>query len=61
MKKTVYKTFSNDKFDYFHYRDEYNEERVITFPKTWKMTEKQVLNNLEFYKNQELKKWETEQ
>lgn len=42
MKINVTKVGQNEKEDIFSYRDEFNEEKIIKFPRTMEMTEQEV-------------------
>jgi hypothetical protein len=46
MATNVIKLGSNDNEDIFTYRDDYNEEHLVKFPKYMSMTESEVENYL---------------
>lgn len=48
MAKNVTKIGSNNSYDIFTYRDDYNDEQIIEFSKALKMTESEV----EYYLNE---------
>lgn len=44
MVVNVIKIQQNEVEDTFTYRDEYNDEKVVRFPRNWEMTEQEVEN-----------------
>lgn len=42
MAINITKVKSTEEQDFFTYRDIYNDEQIVVFPKAWNMTEKEV-------------------